>query len=120
MIVFTKVWLTLLPFRSAIKILKRYDNLEVNIIHESNKRELVNTIKYSVGRANYLAFWKNICLVRSFAAKIMLDRRGIPSVIYFGLQFGKERELAAHAWLKCGDIYVTPRGSLRFTKILSL
>lgn len=120
LILFSKLWLTFLPFKRAVKILKIFNIQESGVLPVANERDLINAIKYSVGRANHLAFWTNICLVRSFAAKIMLDRRGIPSVIYFGVQFGKESKLAAHAWLKCGDIFVTPRGSLRFTRIFSL
>lgn len=77
-------------------------------------------IRYAVSRANKLAFWKNICLVKSFAARFILQRRGIASILYLGLQFKNGKELFAHAWLVSGEFYVTPKGITDYKKIYSI
>lgn len=77
-------------------------------------------IRHAVSRANKLACWKNICLVKSFAARFMLQRRGIASVMYLGLQIRNGKELFAHAWLVSGEFYVTPKGITDYKKIYSI
>jgi hypothetical protein len=51
--------------------------------------------------------WTSKCLDQALAAKIMLARRGIPTTIYFGVNNDEQGNLAAHAWLRCGTLYVT-------------
>jgi len=41
------------------------------------------------------------------AARIMLRRRGIASVMHFGAAKGKENPLDAHAWLDAAGVEVT-------------
>jgi transglutaminase superfamily protein len=49
--------------------------------------------------------WHSSCLVRALAARIMLRRRHLPSVLQFGV--GRTlTELSAHAWVRCGEINV--------------
>lgn len=67
-------------------------------------------IRDAVRRANKLAFWKNICLVKSFAARFMLQKRKIRSEMFYGLMI-KDKKLEAHAWLIAGDVEITPKGN---------
>ncbi|MEL7588579.1 MAG: lasso peptide biosynthesis B2 protein [Prolixibacteraceae bacterium] len=112
---FAKVFL-LLPFRICVKRLKPAGN---KIGGEADTRALRN-IRDAIGRANKLAWWKNICLVKSIAARLMLQRRNIGSVMYLGLQFKNGKELIAHAWLKSGDLYITPKGNMNYKEIFTL
>jgi hypothetical protein len=51
--------------------------------------------------------WRPSCLVQSTAAMVLLRRRGLEGTVYLGVA-GDEREgLRAHAWVRCGEIYVT-------------
>jgi len=111
---FSKVFL-LLPFRYCIKQLH-----PAKAMNEIANPELLRKRCDAVSRANKLAFWKNICLVKSFAARLMLQRRSIGSVMYLGLQFKNGKELVAHAWLVSGKTYLTSKGSIRFKKIFSI
>jgi hypothetical protein len=67
--------------------------------------------------------WKSACLVQALAGMRMLRRRGIPSTLYLGLARNASMRnssdgIAAHAWLRCGDIIVTGgAGRERFTEI---
>lgn len=111
---FSKILLCL-PFRLCIKCIEPHKEMEV----QPSIYELV-LIRQAVNRANKLAFWKNICLVKSFAARFMLQRRGITSVMYLGLQFRNEKELFAHAWVVSDGFCVTTKGTINYKKIYSI
>lgn len=103
----------------------------------------------AVARADRLACWENRCLVKSVAARFMLQRRRIGSVLCMGLQLKEiepraqraqralraeeleqpakpgmrskpEKALVAHAWLESGGVFVTPRGDKAFKEIFKL
>jgi hypothetical protein len=99
---FSRVFLCL-PFRICIRRLKPATNYTNPVSIEKLKK-----IKTAISRANKLAFWSNICLVKSIAARFMLQRRGIGSVLYLGLRFEEGKKLSAHAWLMSEGIYITP------------
>ncbi len=86
-------------------------------MRETGNPLLLRKISDAVSRANKLAFWKNICLVKSVAARLMLQRRNIGSVMYLGLQFKNGRELVAHAWLVSGKSFITPKGRANYKEI---
>jgi hypothetical protein len=64
--------------------------------------------------------WESFCLPRAVAAQWMLKRRRIAASLYLGVsknEAGPEN-LAAHAWLRCGDIIITgAEGHRRFTVV---
>jgi len=65
--------------------------------------------------------WDAKCLVQAVAGKWMLQRRGLPSSLYLGVERvnGGEKWLEAHAWLRCGtDIVTGERQHERF-KVLA-
>ena len=50
--------------------------------------------------------WESKCLVRAMTARKLLKEAGIHSTLYLGV--GKdEGKMIAHAWLRCGQMYVT-------------
>lgn len=103
------------PFRQYIKLLR-----PVGDSHKEPELGLFIKIGKSLQRANKLACWKNICLVKSVAARIMLSRRGIPSVFTLGLFFHDGTKLGAHAWVRSGEVFVTPKGEGNFNEIFSI
>ncbi len=63
--------------------------------------------------------WKPKCLAQAIAGKIMLKRRYIPSALYLGVRKEADRSLAAHAWLRSGDIILTGNYQLDTYTVLS-
>ena len=51
--------------------------------------------------------WNSNCLAQAIAAKRMLRRRRIACTLYLGLAKDAKDELAAHAWLRCGNRILT-------------
>lgn len=72
-------------------------------------------IAWAVRTASRYTPWKSNCLPSAIAAKYLLGRRGIASTLYLGAAFKARTELEAHAWLRCGPLFVTGGpGHLRF------
>ena len=69
--------------------------------------------------ANYTP-WGSVCLPQAVAAKWMLQRRNIPGTVYLGVMKDKTKpeKLAAHAWLRCGNIILTgAKGHRQYTVV---
>jgi hypothetical protein len=98
-----KLMLIFLPFRICIKTLRKGEF--------ENSSGPAKEIKSAIDRANRLAFWKNVCLVQSFAARWMLDRRKMPSTFSIGVKHDPRKKISAHAWLTAGNFEIVPRGS---------
>lgn len=47
------------------------------------------------------------CLPQAMAARSMLKRRGVPSVVHFGAAKGQDRSFETHAWLDAAGVEVT-------------
>jgi hypothetical protein len=64
--------------------------------------------------------WKSVCLPQAVAAQWMLKRRHIAATLYLGVTKDetKPENLAAHAWLRCGDVILTgSAGHRQFTVV---
>jgi hypothetical protein len=65
--------------------------------------------------------WESTCLVQALAGAAMLRWRGIPSTLSLGVsREPADRQLIAHAWLRCGNEIVTgAEGRDRFVELTS-
>ena len=64
--------------------------------------------------------WDSVCLPQAVAAQWMLKRRHIKGTLYLGVAKDKTKteKLAAHAWLRCGNVILTGReGHRRYTVV---
>ncbi len=84
---YSKILLIILPYKKCTGLLIPFEKLKVR----PDSLFLIE-IRNAASRANKFAVWKNVCLVKSFTARFMLQRRGIASVMYLGLQIDKESE----------------------------
>lgn len=72
--------------------------------------ELLKIIQISILRAGKRSPWRTKCFEQALTARMMLKRRKIKSVIFFGVRkaiTGEDKKLAAHAWLVCSGYPVT-------------
>ncbi len=89
-----RLMLWVLPFRWCLKLIR-----ETGSNGKIPAKDELQAIKQAIRRANRRAFWKNTCLVESFAARWMLRRRGIRSKVYIGVKPDQKTRIAAHAWV---------------------
>lgn len=108
-----------LPFRwLAVTLGKR--------MNESGQQIDVSDLDHArmIGRAvrsasNYTP-WQSVCLPQAAACQWMLRRRHIAGTLYLGVSKddAKPEKLAAHAWLRCGNIILTGKdGHRQFTVV---
>lgn len=68
---------------------------------------LAENVGWAVTRAARYVPFKAVCLPQAMAARIMLKRRSVGSVMHFGAMIGRDRSMAAHAWLDAAGVEVT-------------
>jgi hypothetical protein len=69
--------------------------------------ELAAEIGWATVRAARHVPFKAVCLPQAMAARIMLRRRGVASVLHFGAAKGTDKPIDAHAWLDAAGVEVT-------------
>jgi hypothetical protein len=68
---------------------------------------IAEEVGWAVTRAARHVPFKAVCLPQAMAARIMLKRRGVDSVLHFGAAKGQDKPLDAHAWLDAAGVEVT-------------
>jgi Transglutaminase-like superfamily len=68
---------------------------------------LAAEVSWAVTRAARHLPFEVVCLPQAMAARIMLKRRGVASVMHFGAAKGAEKPLDTHAWLDAAGVEVT-------------
>ncbi|MGL5713632.1 MAG: lasso peptide biosynthesis B2 protein [Paraclostridium sp.] len=51
--------------------------------------------------------WESLCLVQSMTVQKMLEKRGVPTTLYLGVNKDTNNEMKAHSWIRCGQMYIT-------------
>jgi hypothetical protein len=64
-------------------------------------------VGWAVTRAARHVPFNAVCLPQAMAARIMLKRRGVDSVLHFGARIGQDKPIDAHAWLDAAGVEVT-------------
>ena len=77
-----------------------------SFVLDEQRSATVLAVRRAILRASEQLPWQSNCLVHALAAKMILKRRGLPSLLQLGVCGGTARELFAHAWLRCGEIEV--------------
>lgn len=108
--VFTSAWvkMTLLffPFGKVAKWLGSANGH----IHENKSAEdkgLVKKVQFALKLCDRYTPWPTECYTQALTAKILLRRRNIPGVIYFGFRKNENNQLMGHAWFKSTGEIVT-------------
>lgn len=63
-------------------------------------------VAYAVNQVCEKTKWESKCLVRALTAQKLLADKGIDSTLYLGCK-EDEKKMVAHAWIRCGEAYVT-------------
>lgn len=63
-------------------------------------------VAYSVNQVCSKTKWESKCLVRALTAQKLLSEKGIDSTLYLGCK-EENGKMIAHAWIRCGQAYVT-------------
>ena len=55
--------------------------------------------------------WESKCLVQALTAQKMLKKQGVSTTLYLGVKKDNNNQMLAHAWIRCGDYFVTGGGN---------
>lgn len=101
--------LILLPFRRLAPLLGTAlpARGESPVPPSARESTVAQSVQRALARVADRVPWKATCLVQAIAGRLMLQRRRVPSVLHLGAKTGADSDLAAHAWLSCGDVQVT-------------
>ncbi len=105
--------LIFIPFQKLARRLGRFVApsdprvVEARTAGARQQAALATEIGWAVTRAARHVPFKAVCLPQAMAARMMLRRRGIGSVMHFGATTGTEKPLNAHAWLDAAGVEVT-------------
>lgn len=64
-------------------------------------------VAYAVNQVCNKTKWESKCLVRALVAQRLLKKKEISSTMYLGCGLDEKGAMIAHAWLRCGKMYVT-------------
>lgn len=101
-----RIAILFIPFRVVKRFLgtpKKESSYEIKI--EEYMR--VKKIAWFVNQASKCTPWESKCLVKAITAQRMLKRYKIYSTIYLGVNNANKNNMEAHAWLRCGSVFVT-------------
>lgn len=94
------------PFRKTAHFLGE-GNTETPVSDEGVDITTVKRISAAVRIMSRHTFWESKCLVQAYAAKRMLQKRKQKATVYLGVSKDEQGNMIAHAWLRCGTIFVT-------------
>ena len=74
---------------------------------KQDQARVAEEVGWAVTRAARHVPFGAVCLPQAMAARVMLKRRGIDSVLHFGARIGLDKPIDAHAWLDAAGVEVT-------------
>ena len=111
----TRLALLVVPFRRLAQFLGPTDSespLDVSggVLAEASR------VAWAVRVVSGRTPWASTCFPQALTAMALLRRRGIATTLYLGAAIRPDRDgMEAHAWLRCGPLYVTGGpGHLRY------
>lgn len=96
-----------LPFHWLLAIWRLYHQPLTAPWPTSQEHQAVEPLRGAIQAASRYTPWRSNCLAQALAANRMLQRRRLPSTLYIGVAKPVDQPLAAHAWLRCGEQFVT-------------
>ncbi|MBQ1689179.1 MAG: lasso peptide biosynthesis B2 protein [Lachnospiraceae bacterium] len=101
----------LIRFLPSNKLEKRFGIRDQETSREVSKRDYYWAYRagYEANRIAEKTPWDSKCLVRALAARKILERRKVATTLYLGVgwEVKEKNPMIAHAWLRCGELYVT-------------
>ena len=115
---FIEAWILLHAMKLAILILpfKRIAGRIGTVHAETSLEPLVSDgiqhVELAIRRASRYTLHQSKCYDQALTGKLMLQLRGLPSTLYFGLAKDTTNLLKAHAWVRCGNRIITGRAGV--------
>ena len=99
-----RIVIVVLPFREVGRLASR--PVRGRESPEQSRASRSRRIRWAVLACSPRVPWRAMCFEQGLAAHLMLRRRGIPSVLYYGAAPDDLKGLSAHVWVRDGDVDV--------------
>jgi hypothetical protein len=83
------------------------------------QNEITQKIRWAIQISARRFPWAHQCLAQALAAHWMTRRRKIPATLYLGVAKDSAQSFMAHAWLRCGNVWVTGGSNRESFQILA-
>lgn len=103
---FSRLIILTCPFRKIAGILGEMSS-ETPVSNDGVDIKIVRQVAEAIRVMSKHTFWKSKCLAQAYTAKMMLRKRKQKSTVYLGVSKNEKGEMVAHAWLRCGTLFVT-------------
>lgn len=113
-----RVLILIVPFRKLQPYLGRH-NEETSYKIEKETYKVAHQISWMTQSIATHTPWQSKCLVQAIVAQYLLKKKSIPTTLYLGVTKSERKGLLAHAWLRCGKMYITGGRSKDAFKIIS-
>jgi Transglutaminase-like superfamily len=105
------LWIAVAGFAIAVLPFRHLGLLAARPIRQAKPAHqlraiMVGRIRWAIITVTRRVPWRALCFEQGLAAQLMLRRRGIPSVLYYGAATGDRTGLSAHVWVRDGDVDV--------------
>lgn len=95
-----------IPFEKYKRYIGKYKK-ETSFELNSKEYRIIKRVAWAVNIVSRKTPWESKCLVQALTAQRMLKRRKICSTLYLGVNKDAKNTMNAHAWLRCGEVFVT-------------
>lgn len=110
----SRILIFLMPFRKLLPLLGKpinQEEAEKAASKPTASLDLLKMIQKSILRASVRSPWRTKCFEQALTARMMLKKRKIKSVLYFGVSKNifdtSKKDTAAHAWIICSGFTIT-------------
>lgn len=110
--------IALLPFRRTVELMRV--NRPQRSIEPAARDCIVAKSRWAVRAWSSRVPWRAVCFQRGLALHLMLRRRGIGSVLHYGVAQGEVEGLQAHVWVSVeGQAVIGGKEAPKFTRLAS-
>lgn len=102
---FYRAFILFVPFNKLRKRMGKHKE-ESEEKEEKEVYKIASHISWVVTLISSKTPWESKCLVQALTAQKMLKNKKISTTLYLGVR-KQGNEIKAHAWLRCGEYYVT-------------
>ncbi|WP_245516003.1 lasso peptide biosynthesis B2 protein [Ancylobacter aquaticus] len=82
----------------------------------ADAREQIIRVRWAIRAVARRMPFRALCLEQGLSARMMLNRRSLPTTLFYGVMKGAEGQLMAHLWVRSDEIEVIgTEGLERFT-----
>lgn len=99
-LVLARLAIRLVPFRRIVRFATDIRRDATALV---DWEEFTQLAAWAVNASALRLPWNPVCFDRGLALHVLLRRRGIPSVLNYGVQREATGKLAAHVWVTVGD-----------------